>query len=378
MIKLVNDTISHEDIDALADWLRTYPRLTMGDLTKELEVKWSEWLGIKYSVFVNSGSSANLMMLYAAKYLEGIETVAVPTLSWATDLAPVMQLDLNPVLIDCNLDDLSVDLGHLEESFKNKDIDALILVSVLGLIPNMKEVVRLCKKYHVLLLEDVCESMGSEYYGQKLGTFGQMSSFSLYFGHTISTIEGGFISTDDGMMYNALKMMRSHGWSRDLNEQARGWLKDDVGVDDFSELYTFYVPGFNLRATDLQAFIGLRQLDQLDYVIARRSENFHYCMGRLNEWAQWTPKMAKEDLISNHAYPILSPDKKEIVKRLQEANIEVRPLIAGSMGMQPFYAEVYGDLELPNATIVDKNGFYIPNHPGLSEEDLEKILINII
>jgi len=344
MIKLVNDTITHDDIDALSDWLKTYPKLTMGPLTKEFEKKWSEWLGVRYSVFVNSGSSANLMMLYTLKYHHKVTKVIVPALSWA-----------------------------LEELFKNEKPQVLMLVSVLGLVPNMKEIVDLCNEHNVILLEDVCESMGSRYKNNHLGTFGMMSSFSLYFGHHLSTIEGGMICTDNKEIYDLLLMIRSHGWSRDLEADERRGLKWMWDVDDFSELYTFYVPGFNLRSTDLQAFIGLRQLEKIEIISDKRNENFKLYQKILGEQGMWTPTVDKNNFISNFAYPVMSEDKENIIKRLQDNKIEVRPLIAGSMGTQPFYIDYDREIKLPRASIVDKLGFYIPNHPGLSVKDIEKI-----
>jgi len=182
-IDLVNDTIDNKDIDRLIDWLKGYPRLTKGPVTVEYEKKWSEWLGCKYSVFVNSGSSANLLMLYALKISENLKNkkICVPTLCWATDLSPVIQLGLDPILIDCNLQDLSVDIDHLELIFEKERPSVLLLVSVLGFSPDMDRIVSLCNKYEVILLEDNCESQGTEYKGTKLGNFGLMSSFSTYF-----------------------------------------------------------------------------------------------------------------------------------------------------------------------------------------------------
>ena len=203
MITLVKDTIDNKDIDRLVDWLKTYPRLTKGPVTLEFEEKFSKWLGRKYSVFCNSGSSANLLMLSALQqggYLKN-NKVVVPSVAWATDLAPVIQLGLDPTLCDSNFNDLSVDLYHLEQIFKEQSPSVLMFVSVLGVVPNMDKVVELCNKYDVILLEDTCESMGCEYRGRKLGTFGSMSSFSTFFGHHISTIEGGLISTDDKKLY---------------------------------------------------------------------------------------------------------------------------------------------------------------------------------
>ena len=208
MITLVKDTIDEKDIDRLVDWLKTYPRLTKGKVTLELERKYADWLGTEYSVFCNSGSSANLLMLSAIIEKYKSKKVVVPSVAWATDLAPVMQLGLKPLLCDCNMQDLSVDLEHLEKIFKTESPDALLLVSVLGLVPNMGKIVELCERYGVILLEDTCESMGSEFRDKKLGTFGLMSSFSTFFGHHISTIEGGFVCTDDEELYELLVSLK--------------------------------------------------------------------------------------------------------------------------------------------------------------------------
>ena len=185
MISLVKDTITKKEINQLIKWLKTYPRLTKGEQTLEFEKQFAQWVGTNYALFINSGSSANLLMIYALKYAELLPNnkIAVPNLSWATDLAPILQFDIKPVLIDCNLKNLSVDLKHLEEVFKNEKPDAFILVSVLGLSPDMDKIVELCEKYDVLLIEDNCESQGTKYKNQKLGTFGLMSSFSTFFGH---------------------------------------------------------------------------------------------------------------------------------------------------------------------------------------------------
>ena len=268
-IDLIQDTIDNIDIDNLIEWLKEYPRLTKGPKTLEFESKWSKWLGTKYSVFVNSGSSANLLMLYALKILNKMKNnkVCVPALCWATDLSPVIQFDMNPLLIDCNLDNLSIDLNHLEEVFKVESPSVLILVSVLGLSPDMDLITNLCKKYDVILIEDNCESQGTKFKGVKLGNFGLMSSFSTYFGHTMSTIEGGVITTNDEEMYHTLLQLRSHGWDRDLPESKQKELRKEWEVSDFSALYTFYMPGFNLRSTDLQAQLGIQQLDKVDIMI---------------------------------------------------------------------------------------------------------------
>jgi len=376
-IDLIQDTIDNQDIDNLIEWLKSYPRLTKGSKTIEFENKWSQWLGTKYSVFVNSGSSANLLMLYALKILNKMKNnkVCVPTLCWATDLAPVLQFDMKPLLIDCNLDNLSVDLTHLEEVFKTEQPSVLLLVSVLGLSPDMDSIVELCKKYDVILLEDNCESQGTKFKGTKLGNFGLMSSFSTYFGHTMSTIEGGVISTNDEEIYNTLLQLRSHGWDRDLSSEKQEELRKEWEVTDFSALYTFYIPGFNLRSTDLQAQLGIKQLDKVDGMINNRYENFLYYKSKL-ENKTWFPKTFEDSYTSNFAIPFITKtieDKQKLIRELDENNIACRPLISGSMGTQPFYKKLYGENKLPKCNIIDERGIYVPNHDKMTKEDIDRI-----
>ena len=373
MISLVKDTIDEKDIDRLIEWLKTYPRLTKGSVTLEFEEKFSNWLGRKHSVFVNSGSSANLLVLSALQQGEYLKNnkIVVPSTAWSTDLAPVIQLGLEPLLCDSNLKDLSVDLEHLEKIFIEEAPSALLLVSVLGLVPDMESVVELCEQYEVILLEDTCEGMGCEYIGRKLGTFGLASTFSTFFGHHISTIEGGIISTDDKEFYELLVSIRSHGWDRDLSVETQVQLQQDWDVSEFEAMYTFYYAGFNFRSTDLQAYIGLTQIDKLNDWGKQREDNY-YLYQRLIE-TEWKPTSYFDSLTSNFAYPIISPHRDKIVKKLQENKVEVRPMICGSMGTQPFYVKKYGRLELPNVSIVDKYGFYVPNNPMLTSSEISFI-----
>ena len=219
-IKLVKDTISLENINSLIDWLRTNPQLTKGKLTKEFEKKWSDWLGVKYSVFMNSGSSANLAMFYSlilSKKLKN-KKIIVPAVSWVTTVSPVIQLGLEPIMCDCDTNNLGLDIDHLKKIIKKEKPSCLILVHVLGIPNNMTEIIELCKKHDIIILEDTCESVGSKFQEKKLGSFGLMSSFSFYYGHHMSTIEGGMVSTNDDEFYEILLSIRSHGWDRDLPE----------------------------------------------------------------------------------------------------------------------------------------------------------------
>ena len=374
-IPLVKNTINENDIDKLIEWLKTYPRLTKGGLTVEFEKQWASFIGTKYSVFVNSGSSANLLMLYTlletGKIKKG-DTVVVPAVSWATDLAPVVQLGLNPILCDCNLEDLSVDLHHLEEIYKKNNPAAVIIVSILGLVPRMDKILDLCKKYNVIPLEDACESFGSRHKGKNLGSFGLMGTFSTYFGHHLSTIEGGVINTDDREIYNVLKSIRSHGWDRDMDEDHRNSLREAHQVSDFENLYKFYHFGFNLRSTDLSAFIGINQLKKAANMCKVREHNYQLYADKVkNDF--WSPEIRKDEYVSNFAYPVISPHREKIVENLQNADIEVRPLVCGNLGNQPVWKQHYGEVSLPNAEKVDKFGMYIPNNHEMGEVEINII-----
>lgn len=376
MIKLVSDTINIDDINLLCEWLKQdpLPKLTKGNLTIELENKWSNKINVKYSVYVNSGSSAILLTLAALKQLNRLKNnkIVVPSLSWATDVSSPMILNMDPIMCDCNLEDLSCDLTQLETIFKTQSPSSFILVSPLGLVPKMEEIMDLCHKYNVILLEDVCESMGSKYKDKYLGSFGVASFFSFYFGHHLSTIEGGMISTSDEDLYHMLLMMRSHGWDRDLPEYKQKELRTKYNCGDFESLYTFYVPGFNFRATDLQAFIGIRSIDRLDEYAKKREDNFLlYLKKILNPGINF--RVVKENFISNFAMPIISKNRKLIIEELINNNIEVRPLIAGNMANKPMWYEKYGKVKLDNANFIDDFGFYVPNHQNLCEEDIIKV-----
>jgi len=376
MIKLVSDTIDRKDIVSLIEWLNQdpIPKLTKGDLTVELEQKWANKIGTKYSIFVNSGSSSILLTLAALQQTNRLKNnkIVVPGLSWATDLSSPILLNMQPILCDCNLEDLSCDLNHLEEIFKYEKPSCFILVTPLGLVPDMNKITQLCQKYDVLLLEDVCESMGSRYQEKYLGTFGFASFFSMYFGHHLSTIEGGFINTDDEDFYYSLLMMRSHGWDRDLPEEKQKKLRSKYNIDDFDALYNFYLSGFNLRSTDLQAFIGLRAIDKLDNYTLKRNKNFKLYNSLLKE-NEIRLSDNNENFISNFAYPILNRNKKNIVESLRNNQVEVRPLIAGDLSQKPVWYEKFGKIYLPNCDKINQFGFYVPNHHDLSEDDIRFI-----
>ena len=197
-----------------------------------------------------------------------------------------------------------------------------------------------------------------------------MSCFSTYFGHHMSTIEGGFVTTNNKKTYNMLKSLRSHGWDRDLDRDEQVALQDYWNISEFDALCTFYNFGYNLRSTDLQAYIGLGQIDKLDNICEQRNENFKKFKSKINN-NYWSVETNKEDYVSNFAFPIIHPHRNVLATELRANNVEVRPLICGSMGTQPFYVKKFGKLSLPNVSIVDKYGMYLPNNPGLTDKDID-------
>ena len=374
-IKLVKDTIDSQDINNLIEWLKTNPKLTKGELTVEFEKRWSEWLGVKYSVFVNSGSSANLAAIYSLLLSGKLKNnkIVVPAVSWVTTVTPAIQLGLEPIMCECDEKNLGLDITHLESIIKNENPSAIILVHVLGLPNHMDEIVKLCKENNVLLVEDSCESIGSKYNDKMIGTFGDMSTFSFYFGHHMSTIEGGMISTNDEDLYHILLSIRSHGWDRDLPSEKQSELRKKYNIQNFRSLYTFYYPGFNLRATDLQAFIGLQQLKKFDLIVSNRNKNYvRYKNEIKNDF--WSASEPTNSFVSNFSYPIITKNIDKLVKSLTENNIECRPLICGSITEHPFWYERYGKQDLPNAKLVHEYGLYVPNNHEMTDDEINKII----
>ena len=372
-ISLVKDTISQQDVQKLIDWLSTYPRLTKGKLTKKFEEEWSKWNGNKYSVFVNSGSSANLLMVYAALLAGRLKNkkAIVPAVSWVTTVAPFIQFGLDPILCDADKDSLGLDVEHFEKLCKEHNPAVVIMVHILGHTGNLSKILEICKKYNVMLLEDCCESHGSEYDNKKVGTFGAMGSFSFYFGHHISTIEGGMVVTDDEELYNILLSLRSHGWSRDLDKTYAAKLKEKYTIDDFREKYVFYYPGFNVRSTDLNAFLGIEQLKKLDDIVKKREKGYNIYKGRLEKY-YWMQK-SNASRVSSFAIGLIADDLPKVIGALEKNSIETRPLVCGSMGEQPFWIDRFGKQILPNATRIHNNGFYVPCNQNITEEEIRKV-----
>ena len=206
-----------------------------------------------------------------------------------------------------------------------------------------------------------------------LGSFSFASSFSFYFGHHISTIEGGMVATDNDDFADVIKMIRSHGWDRDLNKKSQNKYRDKYNVNKFDSLYKFYYTGFNLRSTDLQAFIGINQIPKMADIVEKRERNYHLYKDNIKE-GLWKPRLCKnQQSVSNMGYPILIKNKREIYEELSYNNIECRPLVAGSMGTQPVWSDLYGETRMKNSDIIEQYGMYVPNHQDLNEQDILRV-----
>lgn len=375
---LAEATIDQKDVEELADWLRTNPWLTQGPLVREFEEQWASWLGVRHAVFVNSGSSANLLMYYAALLSDRLKNrkVVVPALSWATTVAPAFQLGFEPLMCDADQRTFGLDMEYLERLLKQHDPALVIIVPTLGIPNDMDELMRLKERYGFLLMEDCCPALGSRYKGRLVGTFGEMSSMSFYFGHHLSTIEGGMVSTNDEEMNDILLHIRSHGWAKDIAPEKEEYLARQRDVLPFNRVFTFYHPGFNVRSTDLNARIGLGQMKKVGWVVQRRVENHRRYQERFLQSPDYhvpTNSDAETCSISFVALARSQEHRDRVGEALREHGIETRPLGGGSMGRQPFWVDRQGVDPFPVADRVHETSFMLPNHPHLSLADVDHI-----
>ena len=374
-IPLAENTISKKEIHLLASWIKKNEKLTKGKLTVRFENLFSKWLKRKYSIFVNSGSSANLLIaqsLLEGDYLKN-KTIIVPAVSWITTVTPFLQLGFNVKLCDCDKNNLGLNIKHFEYLCKKYKPSCVILVHVLGHPNNMQRIKSISKKYNIKIIEDTCEAIGSSIKNKKLGTFGLTTSFSFFYGHHLSTIEGGMVSTDDKVLYNIMLSVRSHGWARDLEEKERTNLEKKYNIDEIRSLYSFYYSGFNLRSTDLNAFIGLQQIKKLNKIIKIRESNYKLYLKELSNF--WCQK-SYASVISNFGFATLVKNRLEVFKFLKKKGIETRPLICGNIGSQPLWLKKFKKQKLPNAEIVHNFGIYLPNNSSISKKKIKFICEN--
>jgi CDP-6-deoxy-D-xylo-4-hexulose-3-dehydrase len=373
MIKLAHNTIEDKDYEILIKFLKKRRYLNQSKVTKQFEKNFSKKIGTKYSTFVNSGSSANLLI--AQTLLEGNilknKIAILPSVSWATTVSPFLQLGYKVILCDCDNDNLGMNISHLERLCKKFNPGLLVIVNVLGHANDISKILKLKSKYNFQLIEDNCESLGSKFKSKSLGSYGLASSHSFYFGHHISTIEGGMVSSSDNNFYNISSSIRAHGWSRDMETNYKKKLEKKYGIDEFKSFFTFYYSGLNIRSTDLNARLGIEQLKKIDKISKIRHLNFKRYKNQLpNFWSQ----KSGLDLISSFGYATFVKNRLEVYKLLKSKKIQTRPLICGNMGQQPFLKKrSFRNKDLVNSKYVDKYGIYLPNHANLKFKDIDYV-----
>lgn len=374
---LAVDTIDQQDLEQLIAWMREYPRLTMAEETRRFEQQWSEWLGVKYSVMVNSGSSANLLM-YAAldsSGRSGERRVVVPATGWATTVAPALQFRWQAIMCESDADTYGSELARLTSIIEQYRPETVILVHVLGVPNRMEPILELKKRYGFNLLEDCCASHGSRHQGRKVGTFGDLSSFSFYYGHHMSTVEGGVVCTNDEELYHHLLMLRSHGWLKDLPPEKSAAVMEKWDIDNFHSPFTFAIPGFNVRPTDIQAKLGQIQLARLDAVVERRMRNHAAYQRHLDGWAGFARPCAGDDVssISFCAVAESAARRRAVVEALVKNEIDTRIFTAGNLGRHPFWVDRYGRFSAPVADRLYEGGFFLPNNQSLDEDHVARV-----
>jgi len=383
MIPLMKVAFSYEQESrkVLSDFILSNKQLSMGEQCRIFEKQFAKWQGRKYAVLVNSGSSANLVLLQTLKnmgMLNDKDAIGISGLTWATNVMPVIQLGFEPVPIDCDLLTLNVSSITLKETLDKKKIKVLFLTNALGFCSDIDNIRDICEEKGIILLEDNCESLGTEYKGIKLGNLGLASTFSFFVAHHMSTIEGGMICTDDQELYNNLLMVRANGWNRNVETDYKIKLKKEVKwEDEFYLLYIFYDLAFNVRPTEITGILGQKQLTYLDETIQKRGQNYT----ALNEIVSDNRELVtighrNITVNSNFAFPIVCQvphNRDKYIKRFTTAGIEIRPIIGGNITMQPFYKKYFTPMYLKNASHIHISGFYCGNYPELTKSDLDTI-----
>jgi CDP-6-deoxy-D-xylo-4-hexulose-3-dehydrase len=375
---LINDNITDSDKQALIEFLsQPNVRFTQGPKVREFEHQWSKWLDIKHSVMVNSGASANYVMAAILRHtFEGPGEVIVSPVSWISDVAPLVQMGMTPVFVDVSASNFAITADQIKSAI-TPQTKAIILVHALGFNALSDDILQLADENNLMLIEDCCESHGATFKGKQIGTYGTMSNFSYYFGHHMTSIEGGTVCTNNSELYELAKMFRSHGMIREASPELARHYQDKY--PDLNPLFTFAVPGFNVRSTELNAVIGLNQLSRLDSNIDIRRNNFELWVSSLNGKKYWTDYQLEGN--SNFALPLVLHNKDKdlfeaICKLLTTAGVEYRKgtVGGGSQARQPYlrsgkYAyRIVGNLNTTNH--IHEYGLYVGNHPELTFEQI--------
>jgi len=378
---LMRNNILREDLDAVIRYLQQDdPILTHAANVRAFETEWSEWLGVKHSVFVNSGASANLLTMAVLKiaHPDGGEVI-VPPLAWVSDVASVMQNGFTPVFVDIDPRTLSMDPRGIIARLGPRT-RAVFLTHVQGFDGLTDELVEELKRRRIPLIEDVCESHGATHSGRKLGGFGWISNFSFYYAHHMSTIEGGMVCTSDPQVYQQVRMLRSHGMVREASDASlRAAYQSEF--PEVNPEFIFAYPAYNVRNTEIGGILGRSQLKRLDENVKRRTANLHRFLKQIDPHKYRTD--FKLEGSSNYAFNLIlkEPDDQlvqHLMRRMRESGVEYRRGSAGGGNQirQPYLKGVVPDghhREFPQTEHVHFYGFYIGNFPDLRDDEIDAL-----
>ena len=368
---LMRNNISRGDLDAVIRFLeQDDPILTQSAQVAAFEREWAEWLGVKHCVFVNSGSSANLITMAALRESAGPGEIIVPTLTWVSDIASVLQCGFEPVFVDIDPQTLGMDLDQVIDSITPRT-KGIFLTHILGYDALSDAFLAEIARRGIPLIEDVCESHGATHGGRRLGSFGLMSNFSFYYAHHLSTIEGGMVCTDDADLFEMLRMFRSHGMVRESTSAA---VKDAYRERhaDLNPDFIFAFPSYNVRSTEINAVIGRHQLPRLDANNEIRSRNLDIFLDGLDSNRYRTD--FRREGSSNYAFTLVLREPDEALRArvettLRGERIEFRRGTSGGGNQlrQPYLRKLYGDAyaRFPKIDHVHFFGYYIGNYPDL-------------
>ncbi|MBF0187588.1 MAG: DegT/DnrJ/EryC1/StrS aminotransferase family protein [Magnetococcales bacterium] len=365
------ENISPTDIDRLIEFLRPLPRLTQSSNVRAFEEEWSQWLGVRYSVFVNAGASSNYITMTALKHLYGGGEIIVPTLTWISDIVSVLNNGFKPVFVDINPRTLCMDDDQVLRRL-TRNTRAVFLTHIQGFNGLSRKLLDGLASAGIPLIEDVCESHGATFEGKRLGSFGLASNFSFYFAHHLSTIEGGMVCTDDEELYNVVRMLRSHGMVREADDSAlkRRYEQENP---ELSPDFIFAYPGLNMRNTEIGAVLGRSQLTRLDENNQKRTRNFEIFLDHLDPERFITDFELEGSC--NYAFPLIlkAADLKfrdRLEAAMQAAGVEFRRGSSGGGNQlrQPYLRGVVPSDDhsnYPHVEHVHFFGYYLGNYPDL-------------
>ena len=376
----MDDTVTLVDRLRMAKFVLTSSRLTQGPQVRYFEEQWSDWLGVKHSLYVSSGSTANSLLIAAWKELYDIPDgakVIVPACTWVTNIAPILQNNLTPVFCDINLRDYSFDIGSLQTiACEHDDIRAIFVTHLLGFPAECEDFRKIFPEAYIL--EDVCESHGAVVRGGHMaGTFDVGGTFSFYFGHHMTTVEGGMVSTNNTELYDLMRVKRSHGMARES-----GYFPTYASQNpDINPSFLFVTDGYNFRNNEIGAVLGKSQLCRLDDMIVKRNENYRTWYDIMQRYEDKFILPTWNGRMSSFSFPMISRTK-ETHERLQallkEYRVEYRPVVGGNLLRQPFLKGY--EAHCPNADVLHERGLYIGNSHFVGDEHmavLEEILTQL-